>query len=454
MQSKSVINIGRKDVIWNYLATFLQIGSGILLFPIILRLLPSETIGVWSIFVTISTFVALFDFGFDPSFTRNITYIFSGVNRLETNGISDDYSQGNINYNLLASTIRAMRWFYSRIAWVVFFILISVGSFYLYHILNKGYTGDKLQIEIAWLLFCVVNTYNIYTLYYDSLVMGSGKVMRNKQVIIVSQSIYLLIAVILIYMGWGLLAIVIAQGVSLMIKRYFSHRIFFNNRELKIQLQQANSEGFKDVIRILFPNSIKLGLTSLGAFLIMQSSVFVGSLYLSLDQIASYGITMQIVAVIGSLSAVYYTSYVPKVTLLRVYDENANIEKIYQRCVLILVATFLIFGVGLFFFGNWSLTILKSQTSFLNGGMLIAILFIMMLEKNHAVAGGFLLTQNQVPFFKASLFTGLITVLFLLIFIKYLHWGVWGMILAPGIANVYNNIKWPYETIKQLKQQI
>jgi len=452
VKSQIEINIGRRDVIWNYLATFLQIGSGVLLFPFLLRMLPSETIGVWSIFVSISSFIALLDFGFAPSFTRNITYIFSGVNKLEKKGISDDFLHGNINSNLLSGTIRAMRWFYSRIALIALLLLFTAGSFYLYKVINKSFTGDVLQVGIAWLLFCIINTYNIYTLYYDSLVMGTGKVMRNKQIIIVSQSLYFFITVILIFCGLGLLAIVLAQAVALLVRRYLLHRLFFTP-ELKEILNDAKNDDFKEIIRILTPNSIKLGLTSVGAYMVLQSSVIVGSLFLSLEQIASYGITVQVVNVVASLSAVYFSSYVPKISKLRVESDLRSVKMLYFKSVLILFITFLICGFLIIALGNQILIILESKTLLLNSGITAIIILVTFLEKNHAIAGGFLLTKNEVPYFKASIISGVVTVILLFVFLRIFNWGVWGMILAQGLTQAaYQNWKWPLYLMKDLKQ--
>lgn len=434
------------------MATFLQIGSGVLLFPIILHKLPSETVGVWSIFLTIASFTALLDFGFSPSFTRNVTYIFSGVNKLEKSGISQELTSGNINFDLLGSTIRAMKWFYSRIALIVLLFLITLGSAYLYQVTNKSFMGDKTQIEIAWLLFCAVNTYNIYTLYYDALIMGSGKVMKNKQIIIISQTVYLSTAILFIFMGWGLIAIVLAQALAMILKRYLSYKTFFTS-ELKNRLQSSDTQQFKEIIKTITPNSIKLGTTSVGAFLVLQSSVIIGSLYISLEEIASYGITMQVINVVASLSAVYFSSYVPKISNLRVKNDLQSVKKIYFRCVYILLITFVLCGIFIILFGNDILVLLKSKTLLLSSVMIMTILLILMLEKNHAIAGGFLVSKNEVPYFKAAIISGVVTVILLFVFIKILHWGVWGMILAPGITQLaYQNWKWPLYLLQDLKK--
>jgi O-antigen/teichoic acid export membrane protein len=71
--------INKTDVFWNYFATFLKISSSALLLPLILRMMPTEMIGIWTIFMTITALSSLLDFGFNPSFARNVTYVFSGV---------------------------------------------------------------------------------------------------------------------------------------------------------------------------------------------------------------------------------------------------------------------------------------------------------------------------------------------------------------------------------------
>jgi len=80
------MEIGKKDIYWNYTATFLKIAAAVLLMPLILKRLPSEEIGIWSVFMTVTAFSNLLDFGFNPSFTRNVSYIFSGVTNLKTTG--------------------------------------------------------------------------------------------------------------------------------------------------------------------------------------------------------------------------------------------------------------------------------------------------------------------------------------------------------------------------------
>ena len=109
----AVANIGKQDFVWTLFATFFKIGAGVLLFPFILKMLPAETVGVWTIFTTIAQLTFIFDFGFNTSFARNISYVFSGVGSLKKEGyeLVESSCIDKIDYTLLGGTIRAMSYF-------------------------------------------------------------------------------------------------------------------------------------------------------------------------------------------------------------------------------------------------------------------------------------------------------------------------------------------------------
>lgn len=444
------MQISKKDVLWNYAATFLKIASSILLLPIILRTMPTEMVAIWSVFMTITAFSTLLDFGFSPSFTRNVTYIFSGVKSLQKNGFEVvDEQYATIDYGLLKGIISAMRWIYLRMAFFLFIILSSVGTYYIY-VLLENYTGSHQEVYLAWGILCLINTYNLYTLYYDSLLQGKGLIKRSKQIIIVGQMAYLLIATILIYCGKGLIAVISAQAVSVLLIRGLSHRVFFN-KEMKSILKTAGEKMSKEIIKVVLPNSLKIGITSLGGFIVQRSSMIIGPLYLSLNEVASYGITLQIIAVITSLSGIYTTTYLPKIVQLRVLQNTNAIKDVYLKGEIFLVAIYVVGGATLLFLGQWALTLIGSHTPLIPFLMLVFALIISFLESNHSLAGTILVTKNEVPFFKASMFSAGFTILLLILFLRYTEMGIWAMILAPGIVQgVYQNWKWPLVVSKEL----
>jgi O-antigen/teichoic acid export membrane protein len=445
------MQIGRQDVLWNYAATFLQIAAQVLLFPFVLRTLPRETVAVWMIFSTIIALVNLLDFGFNPSFARNVTYVFSGAKILKPTGFDRVEENAEVDYSLLKGLIGAMRRFYSRMAAALLLLLITLGTYYLYTIL-KTYRENHIEVYTAWAVLCVINVYSFYTLYYDALLLGKGLIKQSKQIGVVSQCSYLTAAVILITAGFGLTAVVSAQALAIIIRRVLAHRTFYSAEINKKLRDAAVWEDQKAILKAVYPNAVKVGLTGIGSFLVSRSAVIVGSLYLPLDTMASYGITVQIAAVIGAVAGVYFFTYQPKIVQYRIHNNISAIKQIYIKNCLVLFMVYIFFGVCAIFWGGWALGVIGSKTPLLSRTCIIVMIIISLLESNHGIAGGVLATKNEIPYFKAALISGSFTVVLLLFFMQFMKIGVWGMILAPGISQAcYNNWKWPLEVYKGFK---
>jgi O-antigen/teichoic acid export membrane protein len=411
--------------------------------------MSAETVGVWNVMITIMGFVALLDFGFQPSFARNISYIFSGVTKLQKVGIQTAVFDGNINFSLLKGTLNAMRKFYRWMALGVFVILGTAGTAYFYYILQK-YSGDRTDAMIAWILLIAINSYNVYTLYYNALLLGKGYIRRERQIMILSQCVYLSLAIVLIYAGYGLTAIVSSQAVSIILQRILSYRVFFT-KELKQQLLHTEADETKDILRAISPNAVKVGLTQLGGFCVTKSALLLGSAFLTLEEIACYGITLNIIDILARCSTVYYQSITPKIAQSRANKDVIKLKYYFVCSIGILVATFLLGGAAIAFLGNWGLNMIGSETKFLPTIMLCVMLLVYLLETNHSIAAGFISADNRIPFFIPSLLSGLGTVVLLWLFLSIFKWGVWGMILSQGIAQlVYQNWKWPSMVIKEL----
>ena len=446
------MQINKKDVILNYAATFLKIAASSLLLPFILRLMSAETVGIWTVFITINSLISIFDFGFNPAFTRNVTYIFSGIRKLEVEGFSTiGLTKNNeIDYGLLKGLIKAMQWFYFRTAGLFFLLVSTLGTYYIYRVL-KNYHGSHSEVYVAWSLLCTINTYNLFSLYYDSLLQGKGLVKRSKQIVIISQIIYLVIAAILIMSGKGLIAVVAAQGSSVIIVRWLSHRLFFTD-DLKKLMNGVAARSKIEILKAIYPNAVKIGLTSLGGIMVQRSAMVIGSLFLSLKEIASYGITMQIISLIAGLAGIYVNTYQAKIVQMRVINDKESIKKIYVKGQYILILTYFLGGLGLLFIGNWSLNIIESQTNLLPSSLILLALVSSFGQTNLIVAASILSTKNIVPFFKASLISGIGIIVGLLIMFNFFDIGVLGLLLIPFLVDLsYQAWKWPLDVARDLR---
>ncbi|RYF26878.1 MAG: hypothetical protein EOO42_00195 [Flavobacteriales bacterium] len=445
------MTINKIDVIWNYIATFFRVASSAILLPLILRFLPTEEVGVWALFSSISALIFLLDFGFNSSFTRNVTYVFSGAQILETEGITNvDNIKRSVNYELLKGLISAMKWFYGRVSMLLFALLISVGSFYIYHVL-KDYSGDEVKIYIAWGVFCLINTYNLYTLYYDALLEGKGLIRVAKKITIIGNLTYLAVATLLVLNGFGLLSLVSSQLISVLIIRILSYKVFFT-ATLKIELDKASKINNKDILSKIYPNAFKYGITSLGGFMIQRSSIFIGATFISLASIASFGVTRQLLEVLVAVANIALATYLPKIAKLRLEDDIQAIKVIYIRGIILSNTIFILGGLTLFFLGPIFLATLSSNTKLVSESILLAMIFSSWIGLNAGISGAVISTRNVIPFMKPSLYSGVATIILLLIVFNFTDLGLFGMAIVPGLVDLcYQGWKWPYEVIKELK---
>ena len=447
--AEKVENIGKREIIWSYAGTAFMIGAGVILLPFILHKMPQETVGIWNIFQTITALVMLLDFGFRPTFARNISYIFSGVKSLQRNGVAHTTSEAAVDYSLLKGTLLAMKRFYRWMALAVFALLATAGTAYFYYILQK-YSGDRQDALIAWILLIAINCYNLYTFYYEALLTGKGYVTRAQQINMLGQAVYLALAIGLIYAGFGLTAIVASQLISTVIRRILTYRVFFTP-ELKANIESVEPQEPKEILSAISPNAVKIGLTQLGGFMVNKSAILIGSAFLTLEQVACYGITIQVMDILARCATVFYQSYLPKLAQCRAENDLNGLKRYYILCTGSLLAVYAVGSVAWIFLGNWALDIIQSQTHFVPTAMLMVMLLISTLEHNHAVSAGFIMADNKIPFFIPSLVSGAATVVLLWVFLSPLHMGIWGLILAPGIAQLaYQNWKWPSVVIKEL----
>lgn len=446
--ANGVEHIGKKSVAWSYLSVFFSVGSGIILLPFILYSMPSDTVAVWNIFQTIYALTMLLDFGFRPSFARNLSYIFSGVKKFYVNGVEESHSE-EISYVLLKDTLQAMKIFYRWVALLVLVLLLSVGTWFFVMLMSK-YSGDNEDALVAWILLCVINCYNVYTLYYDSLLTGKGYISQLQKITILGQAVYLFIAIILILCGMKLSAIVLSQALSVIVKRVLSYRVFFN-AELRGKLSRVKCNAPYEVLRVIAPNAVKVGLTSFGSYIVNRSAMFLGAIYLSLDVMAQYGVCIQILDIMARCGTMMFVTYSPKIAQWRTQRDLMKIGHVYIYSIASLLVIYIVGGAVVLLVANPLLDAIHSKTNLLPAGLVTLMFVINLLEQNHGIAAGFIQADNRVPFFIPSLLSGCATVAMLWVMLDIFDMGVLGLILAPGIVQLaYQNWKWPTVVIKEI----
>jgi O-antigen/teichoic acid export membrane protein len=442
------LKITKRDAAWSYLAQTLAIGSGLVVLPFVLRKLPAAEIGLNYLMLTLSALVSLFDFGFSPQFGRNFAYVFSGAQSLLKEGVDNASTPGSVNYNLLAGLIQTARFVYRRLSAFAFFFLIFLGTIYLYY--ATGHFTSTRHIPAIWTVFSLSVYFSIYFSYYNAMLVGRGLIKESQKASIASRLLDVSLAIGLIYCGWGLMGLTLAHLISPFAGRAIAHRYFYT-AELKEHLRTCSlrQDQVRALFRILWHNSQKLGLVSLAGYAVSRGGIFLAGLFLTLEEVGSYGLMMQLMGIVAAISGTLVSIQAPVFASHRVQNQRAAL---IRKFAFAMVVFYFLFGMGtlvLVFAAPALLPLIKSNVVLPGTGLLALYGIVTFLEQNHSHFATFIASDNSIPFTRAALFSGVATLIGLLGVLSFTATGILGLVFVPGVVQLcYNNWKWPHMALR------
>lgn len=211
-----------------------------------------------------------------------------------------------------------------------------------------------------------------------------------------------------------------------------------------------NETEAKEFIKIIWFNAKKMGVVSIGAYLIVESNTLLTSLFFDLKTVAAYGLTMQVINFALSLARIPFSTYLPMLNELRIMNNTSNFIRvmsttfvfgglIYWCCALIVIG-----------FADNILILLKSKTMLLPSEMVAFMMLYLFLEYNHSNFASVITTRNEVPFVKSSIYSGIGVVMFSLFNVQVLDLELWGLLLGQCFAQLlYNNWHWPLVVLRE-----
>lgn len=443
------IKISKSDVLWSYIAQFFNIGSGFITLPFILHFLSTEEIAMNYLMMTIGTLVALIDFGFAPQFGRNFTYVFSGAQRLEKEGVPDK-TIDVVNYRLLKCLIDVAKRVYMYMSICVLFLLATFGTLYI-NIVTNGFASVENSLLI-WFIFAISTFFNIYFYYFSSLLIGKGLIEEEKKAMMASKVVYIILVIVLLVAGFGLIGVCIANLIAPFVNRYYAYKYFFSSDlKEKISHIETTKEEQKELFNVIFYNAKRLGLNFIGGYAVVKFSMFIAGIFLTLSEVSSYGLMMQLVTIIAGLSGTFFTSMFPHLTSLLVSDNKEQLIKEFSWTMNVFYLSYLILAIALVVIGPFALRIIGSNAELPVISILAAYLMVTFLEQNHGLFATLITASNKVPFVKPSLISGAIICIGDILVLKFTSMGMLGLVFVQGVVQLfYNNWYWPHYVCEDL----
>ncbi|PSV32326.1 O-unit flippase-like protein [Photobacterium sp. GB-72] len=437
-------DVTKKDVAIGFFSQLLTIGSGIIIIPIAIKYLSAQDLGLWYVFTTLISLAYLLEFGFLPTISRMTSYVYGGAKELRAQGIPEQGKK--LELQILKDLLEASKQLYALVAILAFIVLFFLGTTYL----DSFHEFGKNQ-EIAWYVFLFISVINLYFTFYNGIIIGRGEQQVVYYINAKSKVIMLAVSTVMLINDYGLLSMAIGTLCSTLYSRYELNKHLYRSDEM-LEIKSTGLKKKENYIRVLFSASYKLGLTSLGGFLILRSNMLLASSFLGLKVAASYGLTVQAINILSSVSSMVFELNLPKFNSLQSSGKRTKLASLVPKTIFLSLCSYTLGAVVLFFIGSEILTFISSNTNIVESSILLLMLVMYFLELSHSLAARYLTTLNIVPFLNATIISGVAIAILGYIVVTETNYGLFGLVGIQTLVQLsFNNWYWPLVMIKHLR---
>lgn len=444
------IKITSKDAIWSYIATIVSMGVNFIILPFLMYFLTPEMLGLWYVIVSMGAITTLFDFGFAVTFSRNITYCWSGASELKPEGVvfSDSTEP---NYALMKEVLSTSRLIYASISLFALLVLSTAGTFYVHHITRNS---ESYVPVIAWLIYAFAIFLNLYYGYYGAFLRGVGAITQASRNVVYARVTHIILVIILLFMGFGIIGAscaYLAYGLTFrLLGKYYFYKYHDIGKHLAEVQAKTTFARLREVFVTVWHNAWRDGLISICNYLCSQASVIICSLYMPLSQTGIYSIGVQIATAIHQISKTLYGAKLPEVQSAYITSDKARIRKIMTYTVLTFLGLFVLGVIGFILVGMPLLKFIKPG-AVVSIPVFLGISLYQMILGFRDCYGSYFSSTNRILYLRAYIIAAVLGVVLSFIFMGMFKLGVWGLIAAQIISqSCYNVWYWPLKAMREI----
>jgi len=390
-----------------------------------LRRLSALEIGLWYVMLNIATLADIVECGFSPTIGRAASYFWGGSREIPQLGLPTAPRTGTPNYAGLASLIRMAQPMY-RIFGVTAGVLMLLAGSVWYWLRNPPPVLSGSEIT-AFLVLTVGSAVGMAGLFWMGLLFGLHRVRKYNLLLVAGLLLQYALSGLGLVLGWGVLALVLGRIVFILFPRWNARRHILHSLPAPVLHSQERLDW-----KILWPMTWRSGVATLASFLCLQSTTLVCSQLLDLATTASYGLSLQLGLMLESVAMSWLAVKYPFISTHRARRQTHTLIPLLRARLLLCVATFLLGAGVVMYAGPACLAWLRSNTSLLPPAPLAVLLAIVGLKLIVGLHAALMQTANDVPFLKAAVISGILTVP-LAVWLGRV-WGLGGILAAPLLA--------------------
>jgi O-antigen/teichoic acid export membrane protein len=440
-QLKAFLNrLYNSAVVWSWIFNAVRLLSGIVLLPLVLRELSRADLGMYYVLLSLIALAPIIDFGFGPTIGRFIAYAMGGAKTLQAQGVFK--SAENVdspNYALLWQLLLTTRILYRYIAIGVFIIMGIWGTYVVE--MRIGETSSEFITRLAWGITLMATVFDIYWNWWNTYLLGMNEVRSAARIGLLAMLIRLVVASVLLLSGAGLLSVPIGSLVGSAIWRGLARL-----KCLALLKNQPRPEkiDIKENLRILWPNSWRLGVQFMSGYLTINANTAICLAVFGLAANAKYGLSVQLLNIAAEMAAVWTNTRWPLITQYQSRHEYLLIRRVLWPRFWLQNITFLILAIGVIFCGPTLLHWLGSGKEMLPAPWLQVLMLYSFLNMQFVMWGTLIATGNRLSYLWPTVATNVLSLALSLALVHFTTWGLGALVLGPLLAGIiFNYWYWP-----------
>jgi len=442
----------KTGVAWYWIFNALRLASGILLLPLLLLSLNEADLGMYYLLFTLNVLGPLFDFGILTAVHRAIGSAMGGARELHAVGIAEPVPDASPNYDLLCKLLVTTRWLSGLFGLAVFVVLGIAGTYTVGYRIHE--TSSESLTWAAWTLTLAATAFESYSSWWNIFLRGMNHVLLSARILVVAQVIRVLISAALLVAGAGLLSIPVAAIVSAVAARFWSRRACLTVLSPHRTNDPSRSELY-GMLRVLWPNSWRVGVHCLSAYLVTNANALICMHYFGLAANARYGLSLQLFMIAASVASVWTAVKWPIAQQLRTRGDLPGLRRtlwsrIWLQTIFYLAMSLVVIAGAPFF-----LKIFAPGKSVLPMPWFALLGLVIFFDMQFSFWGGVIATENRMPFLWPTVISNLCAVALTLLLTKATELGLASLVLAPLVVGLcFNYWRWPIVAARTLSTSL
>ncbi len=435
----TVRRLANSTVVWSWAFNFLRLASGLLLLPLLLRLLPKAEFGMYYLFLSLNAIVTVLDLGFSPTIGRFVTYAMAGAQKLSAHGIGEEQPHGKPNYPLLWELLLTARVFYGYLVLATLLLLGTLGS-----LMVGQHVNETLSPAFTWLAWgtsiaaiCCETYFNVWNMFLRSM----NLVLVATRIYFLSYGLRLAMACGFLVAGCGLLSLPLASLITSLLIWNLSRSQCL--RALSSWPRPAQVD-WKTHFKTIWPNSWRLGLYFGGAYLATNANQLLCASVFGLEAAGVYGFSVQVVSIVAGMAGVWTLVKWPLVGQFIATRNLDGLRRVLWTRLGLQLGTFIALALAAIFIGPYLIRFIRSDKDMLPLMWMVLLASNGLLDAHCSVWNTMISMWNQLPMLWPSLAANAFALLINVVLVGMPDSHPGYLVLGPLVAGLAMNYwYWP-----------